>query len=219
MRPRRYNTSDIRTQAAAALPQQSPEPIESLGPAGGLDPHAFVALCEPLRTKLWTLASGLIGDRHEAEDVVQEAVCVALQRLSEFRPGTSLGAWMGQIVRLLAQNWNAKRTRRRTTPQDPSEMFAPSKEAQAREVTADEAAQGNFDSVRDTFDEELARAIDALNPIPRACLLLRTTQGLNYDEIGELLGVPPGTAMSYVHRSRQTLRKQLAHFAAGSHTP
>lgn len=179
----------------------------------------FVALCEPLRARLWTLASGLVGDRHEGEDIVQEAVCVALQRLGEFRTGTSLNAWMGQIVRLLAQNWNAKRARRRTMAQDPNEMGAHAPETTKADIPSHEAARGEFDSVRDTFDQELARALDSLGATPRACLLLRTTQGLAYDEIGELLGVPPGTAMSHVHRSRQALRKQLSHHTGGDTKP
>ena len=53
------------------------------------------------------------------------------------------------------------------------------------------------------------RALASLTEVARASLLLRTLEGLDYDEIGRVLGVPAGTAMSHVHRSRMRLRERL----------
>jgi RNA polymerase sigma-70 factor (ECF subfamily) len=46
--------------------------------------------------------------------------------------------------------------------------------------------------------------------VARACLLLRTLEGLEYAEISRLLEIPEGTAMSHVHRTRRYLRDRLA---------
>jgi RNA polymerase sigma-70 factor (ECF subfamily) len=53
-------------------------------------------------------------------------------------------------------------------------------------------------------------ALVEVGEVPRACILLRTVEGLAYPEIAKLLGIPEGTAMSHVHRTRQLLRTRLA---------
>ena len=60
------------------------------------------------------------------------------------------------------------------------------------------------------LDDALTRALAALSETARAALLLRTVLELDYDSIARLLDVPPGTAMSHVHRSREALRRALA---------
>ena len=170
-----------------------------------------MALCEPIRSRLWTLAAGLVGCPHDGEDLVQEAVCVALRRLGDFQAGSSAHAWLAQIVRMLAQNWNAKRRRRKTTAEDPVAMQRVQAEASPpTEPSRAEAVSGGYDDLRESFDARLAEALDQLSPVARACLLLRTVHDSNYDEISELVGVPLGTAMSHVHRARKALRKSLS---------
>jgi RNA polymerase sigma-70 factor (ECF subfamily) len=59
------------------------------------------------------------------------------------------------------------------------------------------------------FDDAVMRALRQVDETPRACFLLRTLMRSSYREISELLGIPEGTAMSHVHRSRATLRQAL----------
>jgi RNA polymerase sigma-70 factor (ECF subfamily) len=118
---------------------------------------------------------------------------------------------MGQIVRNTARNWRAKHVRRNTATSEVVEFEPnPSSNQAVKQLAQQDAAVGQFEAVRDSFDDALARALDELSPVARACLLLRTTQGLAYNEISELLGVPEGTAMSHVHRARQSLRAALS---------
>ena len=53
------------------------------------------------------------------------------------------------------------------------------------------------------------RALRAVGEMSRACMLLRAVHQLSYREISELLGIPEGTAMSHVHRTREALRDRL----------
>jgi DNA-directed RNA polymerase specialized sigma24 family protein len=57
--------------------------------------------------------------------------------------------------------------------------------------------------------DELVRAVESLSPAARACLLLRTLEGMDYRGISGLLGIPQATAMSHVHRARKLLRQRL----------
>ena len=169
---------------------------------------------------LWTIAAGVLGDRSQVEDTLQEACVIALQKLDRFRPGTSFGAWMGAVVRNVARNTARKGRRQATAPVAPEalgEMLDDQTRGRGLTGGDPEAAsdrgpideRGRLRGDVGAFDDALTAGLAALRPIPRAALLLRALSGLEYKEIGAVLGIPEGTAMSHVHRSRQALRRRL----------
>ena len=160
--------------------------------------------------RLWVLASALVGDRSEAEDLVQESAIVGLQKFSTFEPGSNFCGWMARIVRYQARNWLSKSARRRTTPTAPDRLDAQRHAQDPRHAPpVREARDGDLGTLREGFDDEVVDALDAVAATPRACLLLKVVHDLTYAEIGAMLGIPEGTAMSHVHRTRMRVRKQL----------
>lgn len=145
------------------------------------------------RGKLWVIAAAVLSDRAEADDVVQEASIVGLAKRSSFQRGSSFEGWMGQITRNIALNASRLRHRRFVR-------------ADARPPAS--AAAGSAAAVG--LSPEMEGALGALEPVARECLLFRVVGGLSYDAISQILGIPEGTAMSHVHRSRQRLRQRLA---------
>jgi RNA polymerase sigma-70 factor (ECF subfamily) len=173
-----------------------------------LSPAQFADAFQQCHSRLWLLAAAILGDRHMAEDVVQDAGIVALQQLGKFEPGTSFAAWMSQIVRLQAYNRSRKRTRRRTRSVDPVAL-----DAQTGQMVSDENLPDPTKSLtaeQNLFDDEVMHALNDLRDVARACLLLRTLQQLSYNEIAAMLDIAEGTAMSHVHRAKEQLRKRLA---------
>ena len=168
----------------------------------------FGALFKASARSLWLVAFGVVQDAALAEDVVQEAALVALSKLEEFRPGTNFAAWMARIVQFVARNQVRARRRRRTV----------GLESAAREVVATQTpatgaellGSGPLPADQLHFDDRVSAALQRVATVPRMCLMLRTIDGLEYAEISRLLGIPAGTAMSHVHRSRQFLRQTLA---------
>jgi len=55
----------------------------------------------------------------------------------------------------------------------------------------------------------LERGLRQLRPTHRAALILRYQEGLGYGELSTVMGVPEGTAMTYVHRARRELADVL----------
>lgn len=182
---------------------------------------------------LWLVAMSVVANASDADDVLQEAAIIGLQKVGTFQPGTSFRAWMGAIVRNVALN--RRRALRRDirrfgvnpdalqtahgAPQiPPSPLFGPVEGSRPASVAGQQPSKGagtlgsagQLHPLQTAFDDRVLAALMELAPIPRACLLLRTIDELGYDEIAELLGIPPGTAMSHVFRSRRALAVALA---------
>ena len=160
---------------------------------------------------MWCIAAAVIGDKSRAEDVVQEAALAALQKLDEFEPGTSFLAWMGKFVRYTALNEARRRKMRAAASLDAVDSpvagpVAVEESSDARTVTS----VGSVTTDQRVFDDHVAAALNMLDEIARACLLLRTVHDMPYKEISLALDVPEGTAMSHVHRARKLMRDHLS---------
>ena len=176
-----------------------------------LDFESFATLLTESYERLWLVAAAITSDCTEAEDIVQEAALVALRKLDEFAPGSNFPAWMSHIVRLTALNYLKKSARRSTTPTDPTALdrAEPAFSQNGDAASAAISRQGRLDDHQAYFDDEVSRALSGVSDVSRACLLLRAVGQLSYAEIAETLDIPPGTAMSHVHRARQAMREQL----------
>ncbi len=160
---------------------------------------------------LWCIAVGVCGDRGRADDLVQDAAMIALQKLDDFDASTNFTAWMGRIVRNLALNAVRRTVRRRTHPAG-DRLDATADRADGRREESDEApvdSCGRLLADQQCFDDEVSRALGELDDNARACLLMRTVLGLPYEEIARALDIPSGTAMSHVHRARKAMRTRL----------
>jgi RNA polymerase sigma-70 factor (ECF subfamily) len=188
-------------------------PCDSDGSGARLTATDFARRFEASGRVLWAVAVGVLGDRSQVDDVLQEAAVIALGKLDRFQPGTSFEAWMGAIVRNVALNAGRKHQRRATHATPPEvlgELVDGAPPAQAGAAgPAPVDGRGALDPDQQAFDDEVLAALQTLAPIARAALLLRAVLDLSYPEIATALGIPAGTAMSHVHRSRQALRERL----------
>jgi RNA polymerase sigma-70 factor (ECF subfamily) len=166
----------------------------------------FAVEFEAAFRRLWVIAFAITHDRSAAEDVVQEAAVVGLEKRDELRDGTSFVAWMSQIVRFVALNRTRKDKRAR--PVEPEKLEAVRARSGAKHAALTKS--GNVAAFQEHFDDDVVKGLRDLAPIARACLLLRTVEELEYAEIARLLDVPEGTAMSHVHRARAQMRAALA---------
>lgn len=142
---------------------------------------------------LYRIAYRLVGDRHEAEDVVQEAFRSAWKSRQLFNDGQSDRAWLIAILRRrVVDHW--RRARGPTLPGNGSL----------------DVAAAAVDPLRDECDDVVQRALARLPAELRDTLLLVVVGELTHQETADLLGIPLGTVLSRVSRARRRLRTYLA---------
>jgi RNA polymerase sigma-70 factor (ECF subfamily) len=186
----------------ASIPPQ-PDPARK--------PIDFAAEYQRAYRVLWVVAAGVLGRSAGAEDVVQEAALLALGKLDQFQPGTHFAAWMAQMVRYVALNQVRRQVRGRAQSLDDADGGGAHAHLGAREPELRLGSRGELPQGQHNFDDRLMRALEGLTEVARGCLLLRTLEGMEYEEIGRVFDIPQGTAMSHVHRSRMRLRQRLMH--------
>lgn len=141
-------------------------------------------------------AHRLLGNREDAEDVVQDAFAKAYGNLGAFRGDASFKTWLLHIVLHLGQDQLRRRKRR---PVEGLEgVDPPSREPEPERDAA-------------TRDELLAlrEAVDDLPPRQRTALALKVYEGLSYPEVARVLGTSVESARVYLSLARQSIRRRV----------
>lgn len=134
----------------------------------------------------YRIAYAVLGDRHFAEDVTQEALVSVLGSLGRFDARRSFRPWLHRIVANRAIDWSRARSRR----EEITRLVAPP-------VGAPDPDSG------------LLEALASLSPEHRAVVVLRHVAGYGTNEIAEMLGIRRGTVGSRLRRGLDQLRSEL----------
>jgi RNA polymerase sigma-70 factor (ECF subfamily) len=145
----------------------------------------------------YRLARWLVANEDDAEDVVQEACLRALRYFRTFSGGNGR-AWFLRIVRNTCHGWHSH-TRRRATDVFDEEQHSGTTPSSDPETLALRAA--NVELIDHAMRELPARF--------RELLVLRELEGLSYQELADVLGIPIGSVMSGLSRARQAFRRAL----------
>ncbi len=155
----------------------------------------FHRLVDDHSAALFRLAYRLLGDRHEAEDMVQEAFRSAWKSRGSYQSGRGDRAWLASILRRRVVD----RYRRKPQPATAE-----------HEVTLNRGIPA-ADPHSSEYTDEMQSALALLPAELRETLLLVVVGELTHQETAHLLGVPLGTVLSRVSRARQRLRETLSH--------
>jgi RNA polymerase sigma-70 factor (ECF subfamily) len=152
------------------------------------DRDAFGALIQPVLARGLQLAVGALGDRHAAEDALQDAVLTAWRKLGNVRPGAPIEPWFLAVVANRCRKLSHLRNRPTVAP----------------DLTAGE---GFAERANDRLD--IQDALSRLSVQHRLLVVLRYYFDLSIDEAARIAGIPTGTAKSRLHRALASLRVDL----------
>ena len=166
---------------------------------------AFGELVSRYQARLYNAALRLVQSPDDAADVVQDAFLSAYQAIHTFKGDAEFFTWLYRIAFNTAISLKRKK------------RPAVSLEAHTGETGIDPDDQSEYVKPgaaleRSEDERQLNEAIARLSPEHREVLLLKDIEGLKYEDIAELLGVPIGTIRSRLHRARLELRDLLVPF-------
>ena len=177
------------------------------------DRDAFRELVERHQDKVFGFVLRVLRcDRHAAADFAQEVFLRVFRGLPGYDGGSRFVAWLQTItmnvcVSEIRRRRTLKRGRTTLSLDAPiagtEDLFI---EPRSRERDPSDRVHGS--DVRAAVEAAVAQLPDEF----REAVLMRDLQGLSYEEIGALLGVPPGTVRSRIHRGRAILQGKLEAF-------
>jgi RNA polymerase sigma-70 factor (ECF subfamily) len=160
--------------------------------AQGGDDDAFTAIVKRHERKLYGIALAIVHSPEDAEDVLQNAFMRAHQSLARFRADQPFGAWLHRIVVNAALDLRRRRATRVT-----------------EELTDTVSAPFRDPGESADLQMRLSAAVADLGRRQRSVLVLHDIHGFTHPEIGQMLGIPEGTARSLLHSARHSVRQVL----------
>lgn len=161
---------------------------------------AYGQLYEFFAAGLYRLCYGLVLNKQDAEDVLQESFVYAFKNLRRFDSNkASFKTWLYTIA--VSRCRNTYR-RKQFVMIDFSQLLQ--LQLPAPRIETPEAAMTQRESV-----EAIQEALVELSPILREAVVLRYGQGLSYREMAEIMDVPQKTAESRVRLAHEKLKDVL----------
>ena len=173
---------------------------------------AFGVLVRRYQDRLYPTMLRLTGSADDALDLLQDAFLRAFEKLDGFHGESSFYTWVYRIAVNLALSGRRKRRGFRVVGLDRGEATL--------DPPGDPIATDPTRPIeRRERDALIQAALGALADDHRAVVVLKEYDGLRYDEIAAILGVPVGTVRSRLHRARLELRERLQGLVAADTDP
>jgi RNA polymerase sigma-70 factor (ECF subfamily) len=162
----------------------------------------FQEKMDSIKNELYSFAYRLMGNREDAEDLLQESYFKAFKYFHQLRETGKFKEWVFQITANQFRNQIKKKKRERT-------YFVEDFSAVVNERPQDSTV--NPDKIFDEADlsDKVRKAINNLHPKMKTALVLFELQGFNIDEVAGILSISPGTVKSRLHYARKRLKDEL----------
>jgi len=157
----------------------------------------FRALFEKHKDRVYSIALRYSGDPAAAMDIAQDTFLKLMSRMDQYRGEASFEAWLYRIV--VNACLDHRRSNRRLQPLVDGflDLFRASNESALDDMLKDERRQ------------QVQEVVARLPPDQRMVVILRYTEGLQYEEIADVLGCSKGTVASRLNRAHKILERRL----------
>jgi RNA polymerase sigma-70 factor (ECF subfamily) len=172
------------------------------------DMEAFNVIVDRYKNRLLNFVYRFVKDYDVAEDIVQETFLRVFRKRRDYKAIANFSTWIFTIAGNLAKSELRRRKRWRFLSID-----ATDEEEKTFDIQDPGMRPDRITAVR-MLNENVQSSIDMLQSKYKEALILRDIEGMSYQQIAEVIGVPVGTVKSRVNRARLKLQKKLK-----GHTP
>jgi RNA polymerase sigma-70 factor (ECF subfamily) len=172
------------------------------------DEAAFNQFVLLYQQRVFSLLARMVGNREEARDVAQDVFLTVFKNIDSFRGDSKLSTWLYRVAVNHCKNRIKYLDRRSVKKHDEIDdaregAVSDGGAVGGRPARPDEAAQGN------ELEAVVRRALSSLEAEHRELIVLRDLEGLAYEEIVTITGLPDGTVKSRLHRARAALKDAI----------
>jgi len=172
------------------------------------DQNAFGEIVELYKDKVFQLCFRMLGNRHEAEDLAQEAFVRAFVNIHSFKINMKFSTWLYRI----ATNLCIDRLRKKKPDYHLDAEVAGTEGLNMYSQIASDTLKPEEEVASLELQESIQAEITKLPEKYRSVIVLKYIEELSLKEISDILDLPVGTVKTRIHRGREALRKQLRHF-------
>ena len=167
------------------------------------DENAYVELVNRYKNKLTNFVFYFLKDEEHSEDIVQETFIRLYEKKHYYKEIAKFSTWIYTIARNLANTELRKKSR--TKIMYLSQMSKHKKDFDLK--SSDPELNTNVEN--EFLMKDIHAAIDKLPENYKSVIILRDIQGLGYEQISKIVGVPLGTIKSRINRARLQLQVDL----------
>jgi RNA polymerase sigma-70 factor, ECF subfamily len=145
------------------------------------------------------------GNSDDTDDILAETMIDAFKAFDKFS-GVGFDRW---FFRMLTRNHidMVRRAKVRRAFSLDTGLLQDGTDGKKLQIAGTAEPPDGF--IQHTLSEPMQAALDSLNEQHRAALLLADVEGLDYDEVSQVLALPVGTVKSRLHRARSKMRAAL----------
>ncbi len=171
-----------------------------VGKCQGGQSELYGQLVDKYSARIINLGYAMMGNRHDAEDIAQEAFVRAYKALAKFQKKAKFSSWLYQIALNLCKD-HLKAKSRHARPAD---------EEQLANINGNPKDQAPRVIIQGELSEKMREAINKLPYLYREAFVLRHLQGLEYEDVATITAVPADTVRVRAYRAREMMRQTLS---------
>jgi len=170
------------------------------------DQEALKEIFNQYHQKVYRIAYGVVRQREEALDIVQEVFIKLFRSIRQFQGKSRFYTYLYRMTMNTAIDHTRKMKKVPSFSMDEEEGFQLSDDAERRP-----------DRILDhkELEARVKWAMDQLSPDQKAVLIFREVEGFSYQEIAEATGSSIGTVMSRLHYGRKKVQELLKDYVEG----
>ena len=167
--------------------------------------EAFAEIVKRFQRPVFSVIVRMVRDPGLAEDLTQETFIKAFRALRTYDPRRKLSSWLFTI----AHNTTIDHLRRKSLKTVPLETDSEESDPLDR-LPVDDTASPERAAMSQDLAQAFEQELRAIRPEYAEILVLRFQEGLAYEEIAEVTGLPMGTVKTHLFRARRLLARRLA---------